>query len=350
MVTETNRSHATQTSASSSFRARYLNAPAVNLTVLIVGIALIVAACDRAPQESVRIGYLPIYVDLPLFVAEQEGFFAKRGVKVELVRFAQSPDIATALNTGDVKVGASVAYSVVLSNEVRDPGKLRIVIVDSEDETNYLSSFVALPSSGIKALADLRGKKVGSFPGPQAMTFSRLVLEKAGLTPGKDLQLIELQSASHISALQSQTVDALFTYEPISTQAVLELGAVKFLPAAVESMIISPWQAGVWVVSTQFQQEHPQETQAIVLALYDAIDFMRRDPSAAKNALTEYTSINPAVADATPNIPFAKLGEIDMAALQRHADILRQAGVISMTVIAKDLLAPTSWISDQQQP
>ena len=58
-----------------------------------------------------------IYVDLPLFVAEEEGFFKRHGVETELVRFAASPEIGTALTTGGVNVGASIAFSVALSNE-----------------------------------------------------------------------------------------------------------------------------------------------------------------------------------------------------------------------------------------
>src|SRR5256885_268598 len=91
-------------------------------------------------SSAVSIGYLPIYVDLPLFVAKDQGFFDKRGVKVELKRFASSPEIGTALVTGDVQVGASIAYSVVLSIESRDSGKLKVFIVDSETPENYLSS------------------------------------------------------------------------------------------------------------------------------------------------------------------------------------------------------------------
>lgn len=321
-----------------------------SLSVAIAAVSLFAIALSCARQDAktaapIRIGYLPIYVDLPLFVAKQEGFFDRRGVAVELVRFAQSPDIAVALQNGDVKFGASVAFAVILSNESRDPGKLKVFIVDSENEKDYLSSFVALPASGITKLEDLRGKKIGSFPGPQAMTFCKLVLQSAGLDPEKDVTLVELQSASHLSALESKTVDALFTYEPIATQAVLDLGAVKFLPAAVESRVISPWQAGVWVLTSDFQREHPEEAAAIVSALYDAIDFIRKDPTAAKGALSEFTSIRAEVAEATPTIPFAKLGEVDTVALQRHADILQSNGVTSRRITVTELLAPSSWLS-----
>jgi NitT/TauT family transport system substrate-binding protein len=322
-----------------------------NRLLLGLGVLLAVAAvsffsCTKH-KAPVRIGYLPIYVDLPLFVAKEKGFFDKRGVQVELIRFASSPEIGTALLTGDLQFGASIAYSVVLSTESRDPDRLKVFIVDSETPENYLSSFVVLANSGIKSLNDLKGKKVGSFPGPTAVTFGKMVLEKAGINPERDLQFVELDSASHLSALESHTIDALFTYEPIATQAVLEKGAVKLLPGAVESEIINPWQAGVWVVGKKMATENSAEASSVMLALYDAIDYIRANPSQAKDALTNYTSIKSTVAQATPNIPFAKLGEVDLAAFQKHADILTGRGVISKQIDASSLLAPGEWVKNR---
>ncbi len=315
----------------------------ISIGIGLAGILTIIVACSKPNAKPVNIGYLPIYVDLPLFVAEEQGLFAKHGVSVDLKRFASSPEIGTALLTGDIQFGASIAYSVVLSTESRDPGKLKVFIVDSETPEGYLSSFVALPDSGIKTIADLKGKKLGSFPGPTAVTFCKMVLEKFGLDPAKDLQIVELDAGSQIPALSSHTVDALFAYEPTATQAVLENGAVKILPAAVESNIINPWQAGVWVATNDFAASHRSETRQIIAALYDAVDFIRSNPAQAKAALAKYTSIKPAVAAATPNIPFAKLGEVDLKAFQRHADILHERGVISKQIDSAALLAPVEW-------
>src|SRR5205085_3119486 len=139
-----------------------------SLILLLMLTSGFMSSC-RKPGQTTRIGYLPIYVDLPLFVAKDKGFFEKRGVQVELVRFASSPEIGTALVTNNVEVGASIAYSVVLGSESRDPNKLKVFLVDSETPENYLDSFVVLRDSGIKLLADLKGKKLASFPGPTAV-------------------------------------------------------------------------------------------------------------------------------------------------------------------------------------
>jgi ABC-type nitrate/sulfonate/bicarbonate transport system substrate-binding protein len=317
------------------------------LIVLALGVAIFVF---NPPQEikPVRIGYLPIYVDLPLFVAQEKGFFEQRGVNVDLKRFAASPDIGDALVNGDLQFGASVAYSVVLSTESRAAGKLKIFIVDSETADNYLSSFVVPANSAIKSIEDLKGKKIGSFPGPTALTFCKMILEKHGINPDKDVELRALDVSLHLSALEARTVDALFTYEPTSTQAVLEKGAVKLLAGAVEKEIMSPWQAGVWVVSSKFATNNPIQARKVMLALYDAIDYIRANPLEAKSHLSNFTSIKSNVALATPNIPFAKLPEVDRVALQKQTDILFSRKIISHPIDATALLAPVDWLLDHK--
>jgi NitT/TauT family transport system substrate-binding protein len=322
-------------------------------TLLILGLVIVAVFAllwlrgsrHSTAAPTIRIGYLPIYVDLPLFVAKEHGFFSQRGLNVELVRFSSSPEIGTALLSGGVHLGASIALPVALSTEIRDPDRLDIFIVDSENKDNYISSFVTMPNSGIKTLQDLKGRTVGSFPGPNAVTFCKLLLVQAGLDPQKDVKLVELEVSTHISALTSGTVDALFTYEPTATQAVLEKGAVNFMPGAVERNIINPWMGGVWVVSTDFARKYPSETKAAIAALYDAIRYIRTNPSQAKAALGPYTSIKPNVAAQTPDIPFSMLTELDVDAFQKNADIYFQQGLISKKIDVRPLLAPSSWVA-----
>ncbi|NJD23501.1 MAG: ABC transporter substrate-binding protein [Melioribacter sp.] len=312
--------------------------------VLLVFSILLISCSKNKTNETVKVGYLPIYVDLPLFVAKERGFFEKRGVQVELTRFESSPEIGTSLLNGSIDAGASIATSVVLNIESRDQGKMKVFVVDAENKDNYLSSFVVLKDSKIKNLRDLKGKKIGSFPGPTAVTFGKMVLEKFGINPATDVEYVELATATHLSALGSKTVDALFTYEPTATQAVLEKNAIKLVPGAVENYIIDPWQAGVWVVNTSFKDKKPELTKKFIMAIYDAIDYMRANPDSSKKALTKYTSIKPEVAKFTPNIPFTKLGEVNLEALQKHSDILMERKVLSKYIDTKKLLLPSDYL------
>jgi NitT/TauT family transport system substrate-binding protein len=295
------------------------------------------------PPQAVQIGYLPIYVDLPLFVAKERGFFEKHGVRADLHRFGKSPEIADALNTGEIQFGASIAYASVLATESRDPGRLKIFIADAENPEAYLSSIVIPKDSTITGVSDLVGKTIVSFPGPTAVTFLKLVLKKNGVDPAS-VTIQELDISLHIDALVTGKADALFTYEPTATQAVVDAEAIKIVPGAVERDVINPWQAGVWVVSSEFARTDPDTTRRVIAALYEAVDYMRANPREAKAALTNYTSIRQDVALRTPNIPFTKMGEIDLPTLQKQTDILTEAKIVSRQMDATELLVPADWL------
>jgi NitT/TauT family transport system substrate-binding protein len=292
---------------------------------------------DDADLPTVQIGYLPIYVDLPLFVAVGEGYFEDEGIHVELSRFAASTEIKDALLSGQVDIGASIAYSVALTVESRDPGQLRIFLIDSENKEGYLSSIVVPDNSPIKEVKDLEGKNVGSFPGPTAVTFFKMVLESYNIDITK-VNIVEMPISLHLKALEAGTVDALFTYEPTGTQAVLDHNAIKLLPGAVERTVIDPWQGGVWVVSSRFDKSNSVVVDKVVKAIYRAVLDIKTNPNKAKLWLQQYTAIRKDVALATPNIPFTPPDQADLEAFQRHADILFDKGIISRKINAYGMI------------
>jgi NitT/TauT family transport system substrate-binding protein len=295
----------------------------------------------KPEREVIRVAYLPIYVDLPLFVAVQERLFETHSVTVELQRFQSSPDIGAALVSDTVDAAASVATSSALALQTRDPGRFKIFLVDAETPANYLSSLLVASSSSIRSITDLRGSTIASFPGPTAKLFGPLALAKLGLAP-KDYTVVELEIGSHISALETGRVDAVITYEPTATQAVLKYGSRKLIPGLIESEVINPWQAGIWVVRSSFLRDHPREARNFVLAIYDAVELIRRNPAKAKESLLPYTTIDLAVAQQTPDIPFTKVGEIDMVTLQKHADLLTEKGMLSKAVEIPQLIMDMS--------
>lgn len=315
------------------------------------GLALIAAAAAVAvlrsrgatppppgQAEVLRVGYLPITTALPFFVAMERGFFKQRGLEIKLERFETSPLLNTALLNGDVDAITSIAYSAALTTESRDPGRLKVFMADAESPERYLSALVALPSSGIQKVEDLRGKKVGIFPGPTARTFFGLALKKHGLDAASDLTLVELPAPAHPQALASGQVDALLTYEPAASVSVLRHGATLLRPGLIESEVINPWQAGVWLVSSRLLQERPRTAKRWMDALFEAVDFMAAHPEEAKAAFGAYVQLDPQVSARLPLIPCTRVDQLDRQAFQQHADLLQEAGVLSKRIDSAALL------------
>jgi NitT/TauT family transport system substrate-binding protein len=83
---------------------------------------------------------------------------------------------------------------------------------------------VARPDTGVKAVRDLKGKKVGVTRGGIQEVLLMAELQKAGLTadpaPGKDVQIIYLAYADLNQALLGKNIDAMMQSEPQSSQAI----------------------------------------------------------------------------------------------------------------------------------
>ena len=310
------------------------------ISVLVV--ALVIGSVwyfnhKSSPPPTFRVGYLPIYVDLPFFVALENGLFEKHGVVVEAIEFQSSPQLAQQIVAGRLDAAASIATSNALITESQHEGLFQIFMVDQETREAYLSSLVIGHDSEISDPVDLIDKTIGFFPGPTAATFGQLALEKLGV-PRDSYTRISLPVENHIDALEAGNVDALVTYEPTATQAVMRNGAKKLVPGLVETHVIDPWQAGVWIVSTEAISSREADTVAFIRAIYEAIDQIRADSVFAKRALAPYTPIDADIAVNTPNIPFAKIGEVDIPTLQKHADILQSERVIPQNIQIQSLM------------
>lgn len=297
----------------------------ISFVVLVIVILFVVFGRPwfEPKRDKVNVAYLPIYVDLPLFVAEEEGYFKKRGIDVNFIRFQSSPDMASALVGKDVDAVASIATQSALGIESRDPGKFKIFLIDAETPENPLSSLVVSSKSQIIDPSELKGKLIASFPGPTAKLFAPLAFKEYGLERG-DYEIQELQIGSHITALETGMVDAIVTYEPTATQAVLKYGSNKIAPGFIESNVINPWQAGIWIISSDFVENNKDMADKFILAIYDAVDFIKSNPDKAKKSLSRYTAIDMEIATQTPNIPFTKVWEADLVTLQKHANLLTE--------------------------
>jgi sulfonate transport system substrate-binding protein len=88
-------------------------------------------------------------------------------------------------------------------------GNFKIVGVNNSSPQNQ--ELVVLESSGIKSVADLKGKKVGYIKNTTAQYFLYQMLVEAGLS-WNDIDAIEITTADGVTALTSGNIDAFASY------------------------------------------------------------------------------------------------------------------------------------------
>jgi NitT/TauT family transport system substrate-binding protein len=115
------------------------------------------------PQAlSVRIGTLPTEDSLPLWVAQQKGYFAIEGIpKVEIVEFqsAQERDAAFASGAIDAYMGDTVAAANLYT--AGKPNTIETVMLGA-DQSQGRFGVAAAPGSNITSLQQLAGVPVGT--------------------------------------------------------------------------------------------------------------------------------------------------------------------------------------------
>ena len=107
-------------------RGRVVN-PAVGLAALALVLALGGCAPQAAPKEtlSLKVGVLPIVDVLPMYVAEQEGYFKEQNLQVELVLFPSALERDSAFVAGQIDGELNDPISTALLN--KDGEKAKIV-------------------------------------------------------------------------------------------------------------------------------------------------------------------------------------------------------------------------------
>ena len=175
-------------------------------------------AATAGPLTKITVSYDGVPFDTPLFLAKDQGIFAKHGIDATLIQIAGPTSVAAVLS-GQVQVAHSGGSEVV--GAAVQGGDVQIVALESPVFPFY---FMVQPD--IKAPADLKGKKVGvSEPGGAADTALRTALPLIGLQPDKDVTFISLGSiANQVAGLESGAIQGTIIVVGPNTHAMQDKG------------------------------------------------------------------------------------------------------------------------------
>ena len=140
----------------------------------------------------------------PLWVAKEQGFFAKHGLNAEIILVRGSPILAAAMSSGDIEMGFTGGTAVM--GAAVGGADLKLLANFTGRLTQDL-----IVRPGIRTPQDLRGKKLGIVSiGGTTWMVAILGLEHLGLEPGRDkINLMPLGDQTVLAqALLAGTIDA----------------------------------------------------------------------------------------------------------------------------------------------
>lgn len=175
-------------------------------------------AQPAAGGATVRVGYVPVLVYSPLFVAQERGYFREAGVTVELIPIQGGSEAVVQLAAGnfDAAVGGAGAG---LLNAAKQGVKFTIVAPMHSERPPLATKLVigAKNKETIKTVADLKGKKVAiNATGAATEYWLDQALTKNGLTLA-DVDLTTVAFRDVAAALESGSLDAAMLGEPLVT-------------------------------------------------------------------------------------------------------------------------------------
>lgn len=303
----------------------------ISITIIMTMITLSITAilmngCAKK-SAKIRIGYLPITLTLPFFVAMERGYFTEEGIEVEAIKYVTADQLTNALLAENIDITANTSMSTFMSTFEEAPDFAMIYMVSIHDPENYLDALLVKKGSGIKHAKDLKGKKIGMFPGSTNVIYLSIALSNF-LDPQKEVQMVQLPPQTHIEALASGQVDALYTLEPLVTVAIdSEIGEM-LIQGSNSTYIINPFPGGTYIVSKKFHEQNPQIAQKVIDAIYKGVEFVRKSKEEARKYYEKYTPIKGDVALKTHTGAWWKLDEIDKEKVQKLADILYENKIL----------------------
>jgi ABC-type nitrate/sulfonate/bicarbonate transport system substrate-binding protein len=193
----------------------------MNLSIVISSVAIIIAVGSFAPVraqslQTVNIataaagqsGYIAALIDA-------KGIAAKHGLKINNLMM----DFTEAANA--VKLGRAIASAMQPStavNLLKSGTDIRLITPQIWSGNSWLVK----KDSPYKALADLKGKKIGNFARVTgAYFFSAVIAKEKKLDIEKDFQSIPAETGALIALLERGEVEAINMFEPHTTRLVL---------------------------------------------------------------------------------------------------------------------------------
>jgi NitT/TauT family transport system substrate-binding protein len=178
---------------------------------------LINASCKKDAQSDkgydvIRFTYGPLAMLLPLFAAVENGYFEKRGIKMEMInsQTAQKAGIK-AMEALEIDGSAASFINLTLSRQQGFHSKL-IASWGYSGSGYEQTALVVLKNSPIKTINELNGKIVGGFL--KATEFGMQQQQLFAKHNVIQCTHIELPMAQCVGALRSGRIDAAQVIEP----------------------------------------------------------------------------------------------------------------------------------------
>ncbi|HWL43869.1 MAG TPA: ABC transporter substrate-binding protein [Ilumatobacter sp.] len=268
---------------------------------------------------------------MPAYAAESGGFWADRGLSVEIVTFAGDARLQQAIAAGEIDFGLGGAAAALPAIEAGQEAKLVASIANS------LELFGLFVRDDITSVDQLAGTSIG-VTGPNAITDTLIKLVSRDLTGDLDngisrqpLGLFDAQ----IAAFETGQIDGfVWTIEGLLQAEAQGLGHTLL----TFDEVVPDFVAKAVMATDQMINDRPDAVAALLAGLYEGARVIESDEAAAVALFTDVTGVSDVVAAqvwAEARSSLSLDGVFDEAAFDTLVGALVDVEVLSSTEAAE---------------
>lgn len=240
----------------------------IKLVAVILGITLpfTLSTALHAQKAAKKVSLFALLVPnhAPIYVANAKGFFKDEGLEADIRFFTSGAEAVEGFLAG--RANYVIAGQIPTTKLWTDPDIVGICPIENDINQNII-----VARKEIKTPADLKGKRIGLRPGTGGDQLVRRVLKKAGISM-KDVIIRPLNPTEGVAALDRGDIDAHAAWEPFGQQSLDISGDKVHILLNNEEYFYA-----LMIISStkKYVKEHPEETNALVKALYKATKFIK---------------------------------------------------------------------------
>jgi len=216
----------------------------------------------------------------PIILADQRGYFAEGGVKVNIVRGYGSADVVTKIGSGAYQAGTG--YLPILVQAIaKDPSFDAICVLISYDASP--DSVTGPKSTGIVVPKDLEGRKIAAQPNAPTTLMFEPFAKAVGIN---SVRWVEVAPELMSVVTHQKQADGVAQY---SSSAIVAFGKLGYKPADLYQFKFSDYVPNLYgnalIIQKSWAKKYPDAAWGLVRGYVKGLIDAYKSPAAAIDAL-----------------------------------------------------------------
>ncbi|MBT9370016.1 ABC transporter substrate-binding protein [Rhizobium sp. CSW-27] len=305
--------------------------------VSVVLAATVVGA--HAANVKVRFAYVLADSMLPIMAAKKDGAYEKAGIDLELTEVQGGPAVVAAIAAGEADIGYAAPVPPINARLNGVNVKMILALAHEVDPDKKFQWLIASKASGVKTLADLKGKKISfNANGGLCELTWRDHLQKAGIS-FDEVQPVVLPFTQQEAALEQGGIDAACTVNPFfaAINANANIGATVIADGMLADEK-EPVILDVIFASDEYLAANREVLKKFAAVTDAARKELLSDPAKVEAAAVEFLGLTAETAR-TFKLPIVKpTMAISTADVQKLLDSMHKTGMLPEPVTADKMV------------